>query len=155
MYPIMVVGCCLTTEFDVGLFNFLQILKNLKQHHYFRNCKYECVTECLSWNMIKKKDGGTIAHIGDSSTAWGAAGDNDNNGIPDSAHDGLTTGLCTEFFRIIGEDESEILGSVYVQTMNNVIDMYTGSEKRVHCKCIQEFQLIGDPSLKIGGYKEN
>lgn len=152
MYPIMVVGCCLTTEFDVGILNFLTIFKNLKQHHYFSNYKYECVSECLSWNMIKKKDGGTIAHIGDSSTAWGEAGDDNNDGIPDSVKDGYTSGLCAEFFRIFGEEEIDILGNVYVVSLTNVIENYSGNDKRVHCKCVQEFQLIGDPSLKIGGY---
>ena len=45
MYPVMVVGCCLTTEFDVGFLNFLTILKNLRQHHYFFNFRHECVSE--------------------------------------------------------------------------------------------------------------
>ena len=148
----MVVGCCLTTEFDVGFFNFLTIFKNLRQHHYFPNYKYECVLECLSWNLIKKKDGGTIAHIGDSSTAWGEAGDNNHDGIPDSVKDGYTSGLCAEFFRIFGLEEIDILGDIYVETLTNVVENYSGFDRRVHCKCVQEFQLIGDPSLKIGGY---
>lgn len=152
MYPIMIVGCCLTTEFDVGIFNFLQILKNLKQHHHFQTWKYECVSDVLSWNLIKKKDSGTIAYIGDSSTSWGANGDENNDGIPDSINDGLTTGLCAEFFRIIGNGTLDNLGMVYKNTLRNVLESYTGSEHRIHCKNVQEFQLIGDPSLKIGGY---
>jgi hypothetical protein len=153
MYPIMVVGCCLTTEFDVSIWNFLTIFKNLRQHHYFLNCKYECVSECMSWNMIKKIDGGTIAHIGSSSTAWGAAGDRNNDGIPDSVKDGYTTGLCAELFRIIGEEHIDILGTAYSDSLTHIIENYTGPDKRVHSKCVQEFQLIGDPSLKIGGYQ--
>jgi hypothetical protein len=152
IYPIMIVGCCLTTEFDVGVLNFLQIIKNLKQHHYFRNYKYECVSDVLSWNLMKKKDGGTIAHIGDSSTAWGMDGDTNNDGIPDSVYDGLTTGLCAEFFRQIANKTSDNLGIVYQDTLISVLDSYNGSEHRLHCKNVQEFQLIGDPSLKIGGY---
>jgi hypothetical protein len=155
MYPIMVVGCCLTTEFDVGILNFVTILNNLKQHHYFLNFKYECVSECLAWNMVKKVDGGTIAFLGDSSTSWGQAGDINNDGIPDSVKDGYTSGLCAEFFRIIGEEKIDILGDVYVNTLINVIENYSGQDRRVHCKCIQEFQLIGDPSLKIGGYSND
>jgi len=152
MYPIMVVGCCLTTEFDVGIYNFLQIFKNLKQHHHFQTWKYECVSEVLGWNLIKKENAGMIAYIGDSSTAWGANGDADNDGIPDSIRDGLTTGLCAEFFRIIGDGTIDTLGRVYKETLTIVIETYTGSEQRLHCKNVQEFQLIGDPSLKIGGY---
>jgi len=152
MYPIMVVGCCVTTEFDVGIFNFLQILKNLKQHHHIQTWKYECVSDVLGWNLIKKKDGGTIAYIGDSSTSWGANGDENHDGIPDSVDDGLTTGLCTAFFRIIGNGTLDTLGMAYTTTLTNVLESYTGSEHRIHCKNVQEFQLLGDPSLKIGGY---
>jgi len=152
MYPIMVAGCCLTTEFDVGIFNFLQIFKNLQQHHHFRTCKYECVPEVISWNLIKQKDAGTIAYIGDSSTAWGAEGDQNHDGIPDSINDGLTTGLCSEFFRIIGENSYDFLGMIYKNTLTNVINSYDGFDTRIHYKNVQEFQLIGDPSLKIGGY---
>ena len=152
MYPIMIAGCCHTTEFDVGIFNFLAIFQNLKQHHNFLTCKYECVPEVISWNMVKKPDGGSIAHIGSSSTAWGAVGDDNHDGIPDGVQTGYTSGLCTEFFRIIGEGGNDILGGVYTDTLTQIIDNYDANADRIQCKCVQEFQLIGDPSLKIGGY---
>jgi hypothetical protein len=151
-YPIMVVGCCLTTEFDVGTFNFIQILKNLKQHHHIHTWKYECVSDVLGWNLMKKEDGGTIAYIGDSSTAWGVEGDSNQDGIPDSVFDGLTAGLCAEFFRIISYEEFETLGLVYKNTLRNVVESFNGLDPRIHCKNVQEFQLLGDPSLMIGGY---
>ncbi len=152
MYPIMVVGCCLTTEFDVGIFNFLTIIKNLKQHHYFFNFRYECVHEVLAWDLMKKSDGGTIAHVGSSSTAWGAAGDKNHDGIPDSVQNGYTSGLCAEFFKIIGEEEFDILGDVYTSAITRIVENNSATDDRIQCKCVQEFQLIGDPSLKIGGY---
>lgn len=153
MYPIMVAGCCLTTEFDVGIFNFLTIFKNLKQYHYFFTFKYECVREVLSWNMIKKTNGGSIAHIGSSSTAWGEEGDKNHDGIPDSVQNGYTSGLCAEFFKIIGEKEIGILGDVYTNAITRIVENNSAAEDRIQCKCVQEFQLIGDPSLKIGGYQ--
>jgi hypothetical protein len=153
MYPIVVVGCCVTTEFDVGILNFLTIFKNLKQHHYFLNFKHECVPEVLGWDLIKQQEKGSIAHIGCSSTAWGADGDENHDGIPDSVQMGYTSGLCAEFFDIIGEGEIDILGDVYSDAMTRVIEENNARNDRVQCKCVQEFQLIGDPSLKIGGYK--
>ncbi len=152
MYPIVVVGCCLTTEFDVGIWNFLTIFQNLKQHRYFFNFKYECVPECIGWKMVKMPDGGSIAHIGDSSTAWGADGDNNNDSIPDGVQMGYTSGLCTEFFKIIGSREIKILGDVHSETLITIIENNSPYQDGVQCKCIMEFQLIGDPSLKIGGY---
>jgi len=153
MYPIMIAGCCHTTEFDVGILNFLTIVQNLYQHHNFFTCTYECVSEVISWNMVKKQDGGSIAHIGSSSTAWGAVGDDNRDGIPDTVQNGFTTGLCAEFFRIIEEEGIDILGRVYTDTLTYNIDNYNTNIDRIQCKCVQEFQLIGDPSLKIGGYQ--
>jgi len=153
MYPIMVVGCCVTTEFDVGILNFLTIFKNLQQHHHFQNYKSECVFDVISWNMMKKPDGGTIAYIGSSSTTWGMPGDGNHDGIPDSVQTGYSTGLCAEFFRVFGEGEIDILGNVYSDTITRIVDNHSAYDDRLQCKCVQEFQLIGDPSLKIGGYQ--
>jgi len=152
MYPIMLVGCCATTEFDVGIFNFLSVLKNLKQYHYFFGFKNECVPEVFSWDMIKTPDKGLIAHIGSSSTAWGAAGDDNHDEIPDSVQFGYTSGLCAEFFKLIGDGEIDTLGDVYTNALNAIIENNSAKYDRIQCKCVQEFQLIGDPSLKIGGY---
>ena len=154
MYPVMVVGCCLTTEFDVGILNFLTFFKNLKQHHYFFNFIHECVSECICWNMVKKTDGGSIAYIGSSSTTWGSTGDKNNDSIPDGVQNGFTVGLCTEFFRVFGEDEKRVLGEIFSDTLRNVVEEFSAGQDRIQCKCVQEFMLIGDPSLKIGGYSK-
>jgi hypothetical protein len=154
-YPVMVVGCCLTTEFDVSIFNFLTIFKNLKQHHYFKNFKHECVPECISWNFVKKSDGGTIAFIGSSSTTWGATGDSNHDNIPDSVQSGFTTGLCTEFFELYNESENKIIGDIFSNTLTNVIEEFNAGQTRIQCKCVHELHLIGDPSLKIGGYMQS
>jgi len=152
MLPITVVGCCLTTNFDVGIFDFLKIFQNLGKYHNFFDFKYSCVSRCIGWNMVKKSDGGSIAHIGSSSTAWGETGDKNNDTIPDGVQTGYTSGLCTEFFRIYGEEGKSILGEIYTAALSSVIINNSGRTNRIQCKCIQEFQLIGDPSLKIGGY---
>ena len=104
--------------------------------------------------MVKKPNGGSIAYIGSSSTTWGETGDKNNDTIPDGVQTGLTSGLCTEFFRIYGEEGKNILGEVYSDTLNNVILNHSARSDRIQCKCVQEFQLIGDPSLKIGGYSQ-
>ena len=156
MFPITIVGCCATTNYDVGILDFLRIFKNMARYHHFSTFKHFCVSDCIGWNMVKKTDGGSIAHIGSSSTAWGEVGDKNTDGIPDGVQTGLTSGLCTEFFRIFGEEEKTIIGDIFSETLTNIIHDFTGDfsgeDDRIQCKCIQEFQLIGDPSLKIGGY---
>jgi hypothetical protein len=152
MFPVTVVGCCLTTNFDVGIFDFFRIFKNFGKYHRFFDFIYSCVLRCIGWNMVKKSDGGSIAHIGSSSTAWGETGDKNNDTIPDGVQTGFTSGLCTEFFRVYGEDEKSILGEIYADALSSVVLNHSGRSDRFQCKCVQEFQLIGDPSLKIGGY---
>jgi len=154
MYPVMVVGCCLTTCFDVSIFDFLLFSKNKEMFHNYNilNFRYRYVSDCISWNMVKKSDGGSIAHIGSSSTAYGFTGDSNLDEIPDSVQNGMTSGLCNEFFRIYGEEEERILGNIYSEALSNIIVDYSGRNDKLQCKCIQEFQLIGDPSLLIGGY---
>jgi hypothetical protein len=152
-YPVMVVGCCLTTEFEVGILNFLRILKNLKKFNYFFNFKHECISECISWNMVKKSDGGCIAYIGSSSTTWGETGDKNNDSIPDGVQTGYTSGLCTEFFRIFGEEENRSIGQIFSDAEIHVIEEFSAEDNQIQCKCVQEFMLIGDPSLRIGGYQ--
>ena len=120
-------------------------------HHFFSFIE-ECKPEVLSWDLIKRSNKGAIAHIGCSSTAWGEAGDKNNDSIPDSVQDGYTSGLCAEFFNIIGEGEIDILGDVYINAITRIVESHNSVEDRVKCKCVQEFQLIGDSSLKIGGY---
>ena len=152
MFPVTVVGCCLTTNFDVGIFDFLKIFHNFGKYHRFLDFKYSCVSRCIGWNLVKKSDGGSIAHIGSSSTAWGETGDKNNDMIPDGVQTGYTSGLCSEFFRIYGENEKSIIGEVYTDSLSSIVLNHSGRSDRIQCKCIQEFQLIGDPSLKIGGY---
>jgi hypothetical protein len=154
MYPIVVVGCCAITEYDVGILNFLRIFQNLRQYHHFFSFREECKPEVLSWDLIKRPDRGAIAHIGSSSTAWGEDGDANNDSIPDGVQGGYTSGLCAEFFDIIGEGEIDILGDAYTNAIIRVIEEHDATNDRIQCKCIQEFQLIGDPSLKIGGYPQ-
>jgi hypothetical protein len=153
MFPIMIVGCCLTTNFDVGLFDFIKIFENIRKYHVFRHSIDCSLSGCIGWNMVKKPDGGSIAHIGSSSTAWGETGDKNNDSIPDGVQTGYTSGLCSEFFRIYDENEISILGDIFNEALSSVIINNSGRNDRIQCKCIVEFQLIGDPSLKIGGYQ--
>lgn len=150
--PVMIVGCCITTTYDVGILNFLTVFKNLKKYAHFFSFIDECITNCFGWNMVKKSDGGSIAYIGSSSTAYLTLGDSNNDGIPDLVQMGYTTGLCNEFFRVFGEDEKKILGNIFRNSLSNIIENHSAQSNWGQCKCVQEFMLIGDPSLKIGGY---
>jgi hypothetical protein len=82
---------------------------------------------------VAKKNGGAIATIGATRTAYGGI----NNGAGK---------IAIEFFN--GYESSENLGQMMTYSQNEYIidvpyDFLT----------IEEFILLGDPSLKVGGYE--
>jgi len=143
MYPVCVVSACDTGKFDVCLGNYLN-QQDISQQ--------DCVLECLSWRLTHRYHGGTIATIASTSTPWGYVGDKDDNGIFDGIENGLAHWLTVEFFRLYGEEGKRTLGDVYATAIANYVDTFPVMENKLDCKTVQEFVLLGDPSLRIGGY---
>jgi hypothetical protein len=87
---------------------------------------------CFSWNWLTKDDGGAIATIGATRTAFG----------------GTSSGagkMSLEFFSSYETSDSlgEMMSQAQIGYKTDVNwDFFT----------IEEFLLLGDPSLKIGGY---
>jgi len=88
---------------------------------------------CFAWCFVKKSAGGAIATIGATRTAYGDL----NYGC------GY---LSLQYYRAYASSEtvSQMLTKAQIAYINNIEgDYFT----------VEEFALIGDPSLKIGGYK--
>lgn len=144
MNPICVFGGCLTGKFEVSILNIL----NLQDSNYQLN---DCTFDCIGWSSIKKASGGAIACIAPTSQCWVQFGDNDNDNIPDIVE--VYSGWYqVELFKVYAEENIDILGDLHVHAITNYIDTFSVSQNKIDCKTIQEFVLIGDPSLKIGGY---
>ena len=45
-----------------------------------------------------------------------------------------------------------ILGDAYAQALIDYLNFYPPMMEKLDCKTVQEFVLLGDPSLQIGGY---
>ncbi len=45
-----------------------------------------------------------------------------------------------------------ILGQAHTQTLIDYLNAYPPMLEKLDAKTVQEFVLLGDPSLKIGGY---
>jgi hypothetical protein len=60
--------------------------------------------------------------------------------------------LAAEVFRLYNIENIDILGDIYGKTVENYVTTQPVSMNKIHCKSVQEWILIGDPSLKIGGY---
>jgi len=96
---------------------------------------------CFAWSLIKKHDSGAIACIAATRVGFGGfAGDPLLAGA---------SGLHKYFFEAYTPGEN--LGFMFVQAQQQYIENVI---KRIIYDplTIQEFTLIGDPSLKIGGY---
>jgi len=104
------------------------------------------VPECFSWYMVKLKDRGAIATIGNTGLGYGVLGE-------DCLIGGLDGGICIEFFKQYGQNGYHVLGDAYAQTLISYINTFD-MEEDDHIKSLQQWVLLGDPTLMIGGYSE-
>ncbi|MBU0498395.1 MAG: hypothetical protein KKC68_00680 [Candidatus Thermoplasmatota archaeon] len=144
MYPILMVGGCHNSQFDVTPLNIL--LKGEEAFYYSIH-----VIECWSWMFVKRFNGGTIASIGSSGYGGVNIGDHNTNGIPDCV-EGADGWFETQFFRIYNEEHIDILGETYSQVCSDYIDNFSVYTDRYDAKIVETHVLFGDPTLKIGGY---
>lgn len=148
--PITLVGGCHNSQFNVSLF------ATLFKRPYMWTYGVP-VPECFSWWLVRKIGGGSIASIGSTGLGYGYVGNNsdiDGDGVdePDNI-EGLGGYISTTFFKNYSEG-LHILGEVWGATVNNYLDVFPPMNDKIQIKCIQEWVLLGDPSLRIGGYQE-
>ena len=158
--PIVVVGGCHNGQFDVTMFN---IIKGIKKDglHYFSNKKGnlgefwygEWVPNCWSWWLTSKPNGGAIATIANTGLGTHGDGDQDNNSIPDYL-EVLDGWLELRFLELYGIEHKDILGENHGQTLTEYLHKFLGDNAKMDVKMVQQWELFGDPSLKIGGYNQ-
>ena len=100
---------------------------------------------------MRKIGGGAIAAIGGTGFSITGIGDMNENEIPDciEVYDGW---FNTHLFKIYAEEEITILGELFGKTIEDYVDSFPVYENRYHSKVVEMKVLLGDPSLKIGGY---
>ncbi|MBU0496622.1 MAG: hypothetical protein KKC68_03915 [Candidatus Thermoplasmatota archaeon] len=148
-YPITLVGGCHNSQINVTLFATL-LQKPMMWTHGIP------VPECWSWWMTRKIGGGSIACFGSTGLGYGYVGNNsdiDGDGIdePDTV-EGLGGYTEVMFFKVYNSGV-DILGDVWGTTITNYLDVFPPMGDKIQMKSIQEWPLIGDPTLKIGGYE--
>ena len=148
--PIAVVGGCHNSQFNVsmilGLYDILPyFFPSLPSKSMW--CHGVPVPETFSWRLIRNPNGGAIASMGNTGLGYGMPGKELTTGGGDSW-------ITIEFFRQYGEENQEILGDAYMQTLNSYIDTFDMTDLSAgHPKTITQWVLLGDPTLKIGGYE--
>jgi len=140
-YPIVVVGGCHNLQFDV---HFCKIFED--PFFYFT-----WVPECWGWKLTRIKNGGSIATIGCSGLGMTKEDKDSFSGAGDY--------LEPSFFYQIGKNNSNYLGDAWKQTIHMYLDKYpidwntpAAWDYAIDAKTVQQWVLLGDPSLKIGGY---
>jgi hypothetical protein len=109
------------------------------------------ITKCWAWALVNKCNGGSIATI--ASTAFSYES-------PDiDSFDGGIEWLDMNFFGEYGLNNTDVLGETWGNTISKFLHKFTinwtddsPTGSALIAKNVQEWLLIGDPSLKIGGY---
>ena len=149
--PVVCVGGCHNSMFSVSLIPSL--LDGLLPMNMFTYGSP--LPECWGWYMVKMPHTGAIATTGNTGYGWGSEGDVCTIGTGDGW-------LNTEFFRQYGVENQTVLGMTYTQALSSYITNFKTFEYNywrydhgwdgIDQKTVQQWQLLGDPSLKIGGY---
>jgi hypothetical protein len=148
-YPVFVINGCLSGKFDVTILNFIKRFLNRPNIE-----PSDVAWDCIGWQIVKKEGAGAIASFAPTSQCWIGVGDTDNNSIPDIAE--IASGfLSLEFIRVFAEGNVSVLGDIYTTTIENYVETFPVDTSKIDCKTVQEYGLIGDPSLKVGGYSQN
>jgi hypothetical protein len=139
---VLVVGGCHNSQFNVSWIG--SILDRYLPLYLWTYGGW--APECWSWWFTRLKGRGAIAAIGNTGLGYGTLGGDCNIG-------GLDGGISLEFFRQYGEEGHQILGDAYRETLTWYIGTFD-MEEDDHVKSVQQWVLLGDPSLMMGGYQE-
>ena len=151
--PVVVVGGCHNSQFNLTVLATIKDKDN-SGHTWTYGA---AVPECWSWWFTRKIGGGSIATLGNTGLGYGTVGehgdlDGDGNNEPD-ALEALGGYQEIQFYKTFDEG-FDILGEVWKGSVNKYLETYPGMADQTDAKTIEQWPILGDPSLKIGGYPE-
>ncbi len=143
--PVVAVGGCHNSQFNVSLLTTFRDKKNEAQMQTYG---YP-VAEAWSERLVRLEKTGAIACMGNTGFGYGLLGEYCTAG-------GLDGYITTEFFVQYGTEGHEILGEAFAATLTEYISHFKASAEfpwdLSHQKSVEQWVLMGDPSLQIGGY---
>ena len=147
--PICVLGGCWCCQFNVSLFSFF-----VPKYKY----RGRPTPESIGWRLVSKLNGGGIATVGFTALGYirylGENGDIDGDGIvePDYVENGW--GFLESCFFEAVDDGEVFLGDVWKAAELKYLSVFPVEDKYdwMEAKDLLAWTLLGDPSLKIGGY---
>ncbi|MEA2054548.1 MAG: C25 family cysteine peptidase, partial [Candidatus Thermoplasmatota archaeon] len=149
MYPVCIVGGCHNNQFNTSLANIIKGILEDGLHYFSWKQPYgefwynEWFPRCWGWGLTVKIDGGSIATIANTGYGYGEPGENCLN----------VRGRYMElqFFKSYSEGK-DMLGETHGTGLAYYLNKFPPMGDKVDCKIVQQWELLGDPSLKIGGY---
>jgi hypothetical protein len=145
--PVVMAGACHNGMFDVTPMNLLKLLKGETLH------PGDWALECWAWKLTSHPYGGSIATIANTGLGYTKEDKQCRHGAGDY--------MDQQFFYEYGQNKTTILGEIWANSINRYIQKYpvdwsepAGSDSAIDAKTVQEYTLLGDPSLQIGGYSE-
>jgi len=154
--PVTIVGGCHNGQFDISIMKSITKGLDKKGLKYFLPSSrfwYDgWAPNCWAWWLTRKLGGGAIATIANTGLGTHGEGDADNNSVADYL-EVLDGWMELRFLELYGEYNNDILGENHGQTITEYLNRFIGNEAKMDVKMVQQWELFGDPSLKIGGYE--
>jgi hypothetical protein len=153
--PVTIVGGCHNGKFDISVMDSIKNGLEKKGLRYFLPSSrfwYDgWATNCWAWWLTSKSNGGAIATIANTGLGTHGEDDSDNNGIADYL-EVLDGWLELRFLELYGIENRDVLGVNHGQTITEYLHNFLGDNAKMDVKMVQQWQLFGDPSLRLGGY---
>jgi hypothetical protein len=150
--PVTVCGGCHNGQFNTSYLNIIKgIIQERFQYFTWRYWQGGWAPECWAWKLIRIPSGGSIATMAYTGLDWFQVGDDNHDGNPD-CNQRLAGYTNTQFFKNYGVNNMTTLGQAHTQALIDYLNAYPPMMDKLDCKTVQEFVLLGDPSLQIGGY---
>lgn len=145
--PVIVVGGCHNSQFNVSLSNIFEDIKEygLKKYVMNRFFYMEWVPECWSWWLTSKPDGGAIVTMGNTGLGMGIGGEDYVTGL-----DGW---LFPRFFYHYGQNNIHNVGLAHSNAITDYVNEFDINRSGEDRQMVQQWVLLGDPSLLVGGYE--
>ena len=149
--PVITVGGCHNAQFNVTMMNIIEGIKKFgingmffgRPYRFFYN---EWVPRCFCSWLVFQKGGGAIGSIGNTGLGIGYVNYHWNAG--------LSGWIMPRFYDAYTNQSKYILGEVHDQAIIDYIDIIGGvNSDDGDRKTVEEWILIGDPSLRLGGYE--
>jgi hypothetical protein len=155
--PFVVVGGCHNNQFNVTMGNILHGIKTYGFLSYFglgndpsyRFFYMEWIPATWGSWLVLMKNGGSIGTIGNTGLGYGW--------INEYCIEGLGGWINARFFDAYTNQSKDIVGDAHCQAITDYINIimapgYQPQDPQIDRKTIEEWALLGDPSLLLGGY---